>query len=423
MRIGILLFTVLWFPLVSVAAPEQPISRVPPRKPNPSSPALSASKRFVVVGLSTAENVKLGAGADEIADTIEQMVGRELPFARHEVIRVIVRNTDQITEGKVIRAQGWADRQIVQQLRIINPDKADPEEVLEGFCWLLLNRYVIVKQDIDARERLVGKVPEWLSIGIAQNLYPDLRARNGALVVQAWMDDRVPSFAEILKMDHVSGNDPFEKAVAGLAVSWLLTQPRSMAFFDAVFQSAVEGKMVTPELLADPNVLGLTPVQLEKEWDLWMAQQTKVKRVLGGITPGRIEAFQNLRIVRPVLMGFPESEDMPLQMTWNEMIDYWHADWMPALATALSLKIRGLGIGEAADFRAMLDEYGHFFDALSRCGTRNWFARLIGWGPRPGQLYRMLKKADAHYEKFMNELAVEPQGRIQDISSDKDDGN
>jgi len=421
MNVRFAIFMILCLPLVSGVAQERPVGRAPSRKPNPSSPALSASKRFVVFGLSTARNVQLGAGADEIADAVEQMVGRELPFARHEVIRVIVQNSEQLDGGRVIRAQGWADRQIVQKLRIINPDKADPEDVLEGFCYLLLNRYVITKQDLEARERFAGVVPEWLSVGMAQNLYPNLRARNGRLVVQAWLNNQTLSLAEILKLEYLPEGRWREKAMAGLAVSWILTHPNAPVFFDTVFRYAAEGKAVTLDLLADPDVLNRSPAQLEKEWDLWIAQQTKVKRALGGITPDRVEALQYLLVVSPSAMGFPEREDMPVRMTPDEMIDSWDTDWMPALATALSLKIRGLGIGEAPAFRAVLDDYGQFFDALSRCGSRSWFARLIGRGPRPGQLHRLLKKADAHYKEFLNELSAQPLNQVVGVSLGAED--
>ena len=112
---------------------------------------ISVSHRFIAGGMASPENVSLAASAEETAGKIEEFVGLGIPFAKGESLQMFARWSTNEANGRVIRAQGWVDRALSQKLIIVNPDRADQEDVLEGLCWLLLNRYVISRQTYEQK--------------------------------------------------------------------------------------------------------------------------------------------------------------------------------------------------------------------------------------------------------------------------------
>lgn len=372
----------------------------PPRQPRASAPAVSALRRFNVSGMASADNISLSVSADDASRRIENMVGLSLPFQRHEIVRVVVEDDPAIDGWRVIKAQGWADRQIAQKLIVLNMGRADQEDVLEGLCWLLLNRLVVARQDIPQRYARLGEVPDWLAVGFAQNLYPALRARNSEAITRAWLEGRGISMAEVLELEHMPEGRWGEKAAAGLAVGWLLSRPNAQQLFDTMFRRIADGAVITPAALAEPGLLGLSPVELEKHWDLWIAQQTQVIRRWGGVSPQRLDALEDALVVRPIELGFPEDRKIPETLTMEQLVDRRREAWMPMLATTLALQIRGLGIGEGPELRRVLDAYGQYLDALVRAAKPGWFARMTFRVPSERKLRRLLADADAARESF-----------------------
>lgn len=97
------------------------------------------------------------------------------------------------------RAQGWVDGMLQQRLILGRGDELDREDALEGLVWLLLNRWPIQRQSGADRARELATVPDWLSVGVAQNLYAELRARNAATIQTRWREDRLTAWPELVE--------------------------------------------------------------------------------------------------------------------------------------------------------------------------------------------------------------------------------
>jgi hypothetical protein len=91
-------------------------------------------------------------------------------------------------------------------------------------------------------------------------------------------------------------------------------------------------------------------------------------------------------------MGIPAGEGVPTSLTIKELVEYRDAPWMPLYATRLNLHIRGLGIGEAKEFRDVLELYGKYLGALAR--PRKGLGRLSIFRASPAKLNGMLAAAD-----------------------------
>ncbi len=384
---------------------EEPIrGYAPPRAPRADAPAVSAMRRFTVSGMATADNVALAASSDDASRRIEQTLGFSIPFTRHELIRILTEVDASLQGGRLIKGQGWADRQLLQRLMINNPNRVDQEDILEGLCWLLLNRLVIARQDISRRTTMLGEVPDWLAVGVAQNLYPALRARNGGVISRRWMEGERISFGEILEMEYLPDGRWGEKAAAGLAVGWLLAQPRATMVFDALVQSLASGERLGIPVLVSALGGEMTPVRLEKEWDLWVAQQTQVIRRWGGVSPERLTELQEMLTIRAVELGFAVDDGIPVELSLEALIMFRREKWVLPLATLLSLRVRGLGIGEGESFREVVDAYGRFFDLIAKCVSPGLLTRLFRRVPSEKLLNKQLASARALHAALLAEV-------------------
>lgn len=353
---------------------------------------ISASHRFVAGGMASPENVSLAASAEETAGKIEELIGLRIPFAKGESVQMLARRSTNEPNGRVIRAQGWVDRTLSQKLIIVNPENADQEDVLEGLCWLLLNRCVIGRQTFEQKTAQLGSVPDWLSIGVAQNLYLALRTRNSQVVIRRWLRDESLSFSEILGFDYLPAGRWGEKAFCGLAVDWMASHPNPAAAFGSFFSSLAAGGPITTNLVSSLLIGQDSGRELEKGWDLWIASQTQVKQYWGGVSAERLESLRHLLAAPPDEMGIPAGEGVPSTLTMKQLVKYRDAPWMSLYATRLNLHIRGLGIGEAKEFRDVLDLYGKYLATLAR--PRKGLGRFSLFRASPAKLKGMLAVAD-----------------------------
>ena len=132
--------------------------------------------------------------------------------------------------------------------------------------------------------------------------------------------------------------------------------------------------------------------ELEKGWDLWIAAQTQVRQYWGGVSADRLAALRQLLAAAPDEMGIPDGEGVPAALTLNDLTRYRDAPWLPLYAMRLNLHIRGLGIGEAQEFRDVLDLYGDFLEELTR--PRKKLGPLPLFRASPARLNAMLEAAD-----------------------------
>lgn len=354
--------------------------------------AIGASHRFAAAGMTSPENVSLITSAEETAAKVESFVGLAIPFAKGESIQMLAHWATNDPGGRVIRAQGWVDRALSQKLIIVNPDRADQEDILEGLCWLLINRYVIHRQDFDQKSSSLGAVPDWLSVGVAQNLYLALRTRNNQVAIRHWIRNEAPSFSRIMTFESLPEGRWAEKAYCALAADWMASKPDRASAFESLFSRLARGDRITTNFM---GVL-LTGVEsgreLEKGWDLWIAAQTQVRQYWGGVSADRLAALRQLLAAAPDEMGIPDGEGVPAALTLNDLTRYRDAPWLPLYAMRLNLHIRGLGIGEAQEFRDVLDLYGDFLEELTR--PRRKLGPLPLFRASPARLNAMLEAAD-----------------------------
>lgn len=351
----------------------------------------SASHRFVVQGFAPTEAPQITSWADDVASKVEAIIKKEIVVRDGQQIKIIARH-DDANRGRVDKAQTYVDDLLQQQIDVINPEKIDQEDILEALVELLMNRYVIEGQTTSQRKAHLGSVPEWLSVGLAQNLFPQLRSRNRQGGLARWNHQEKLMWEDLMKLDSMPAGRWGQKMDAALGIQWLLTLHNADAVLRSYIGRLCSGGNVTPEQFATELLKFPTIVDLEKNWDLWIAQQQDVHDELGEIDQGGIDQLKRLLLINPADYGVVSSK-VPSSLTFAQLVEWRDESWLPRLAERISIKIKFLSIGRPPEYQDVVNRYAVFLDAL-RGVAPGYSGGLFGHKPSDDQLTELLRQAN-----------------------------
>jgi hypothetical protein len=272
-------------------------------------------------------------------------------------VQITQRLREDLALGRVVKAQGWVDGVLRQKLVLVNPALMDQEDMLEGLCWLLLNRYAIHLQTIREREEKLPEFPDWFSVGLAQNLYPASRARNVQVMAEQRKAEQAITVETLLTKEYLPAGRWPEKAAAGLFFSWLRAQQDTVNLLVA---RVADGQPITfgtlENLLADRFIF----TGLEREWTNWLIAQQRVERRLGEVTEKHVDSLRMLLIVDEQETGRDDEVEGPPVHSLEDLIRVRDESWVPRFVAHRRYLVQQLGSGRSESYRkavAMLDEY------------------------------------------------------------------
>lgn len=377
--------------LVGAACAALAAAEEAPSRPAPSA-VFSASRRFVVKGLPSAEALSLTVACEEAAGRLEELLRQPLPLFHNQPLVISARADAAEPRGRVTRAQGWTDRGLAQQLDLVNVERVDQEDLLEALTGLLVNRYLVERQT--ARRATPADAPAWLSVGLAQNLYASLRARNARLVLQRWTEEQSLSAAGILALRHLPDGRWSEKAFCGVFTDWLLSFPAAESPWDRLAPALAGPDPVTAPRLAGV-LLGREDVrELEKHWELWIARQKQVRRIGEADAVDSLGELEARLVVRPAEWPELEALGLPEILTCSQWIDYRGESWMPSLVRRLEVSLGALGFGLDDELRRVRDLYVAYVSALAPRPVPGLFGWLRASRPNEALLRERLRAAE-----------------------------
>lgn len=366
----------------------------------------SARQRFLVTSSSAAENVALGAWMEDIADRVERLIGKQIFFRRGEplLITLVDGDVEATKTGRVIRKQQVADRRIEQRITVENRGVVDPSNVIGALSSLLLNRYILAYQDGKERASEPGKVPEWLAIGIAGNLFGEVRAENLFAVTARWTSgDSTVSPARVFNMPSsympVSQEDI---SLCSAVTTWILSADRAGERLDKAFQLLVESPGIPLETWVT-GILGFSSLRdMEQEWDLWMASRSKAKQTFGKTEQQDLDALRGALVVKP------EQASVLLKTEVTETIDIdtlVHMRILPSscpLAEAILARLTSLSVGSEPSYRNVLELYAQVLRGICDSTSSPAESDREEYHEETRLLRNMLKTArDAHQQMIL----------------------
>lgn len=333
------------------------------------------TRHFRVSGLDAGANSVIASYAESALASCAQLTGLAV---RHELfppLRIeLAADTNNLAQ-RVTRSQQMRAGILDQRIRVLNPMRADTEDFLEALSWLTLNRLAVQLQT-----RLTmpppPQVPEWLAVGLAQNLFPQYPKRNRQVALRRWHADKALRFGDITTWRLLPEGRWADKALCGEAVEFLLTTPDRPTLFSALLARAMAGQSLDAPWFA--KQLGAADVRtLEKKWDLWVLHWADAVVNFGGLARQQTDALRDMLQVDPTTYGIEARLGTP-PLTPPDFIIRRKETSIRRLAEQVATAIVSSGLGRPAEFQPVLGAWGAFFDAVADVppkGWRKWFHR------------------------------------------------
>lgn len=336
----------------------------------------SADRRFVVSGLSSAENMVLARKLSEHAARIEAVAGMPLPMRRDQILGVMVQSSST-PDARVLKVQGWDDGQFYQRLVVPGARQLDEEDLLEGATWLLLNRYAAEYAPTGQRHGMGATVPDWISAGLAQNAQAASRARNRDWIARELADGRALPLAQVIKQEVLPPGRWREKAYAAAAVELLFPDGDARAW-TALFKSVGLRQPIDAAWLRQ-NSAALGTRNPETVWKEFLARKARARAAEAwGDRSLQIEEklLQTLNF-RPRDWLDVVPDEVPQDLFARDLIAVRDQPWTAPLANALAMQVRSLELGAPPALLGVLASYVAFFEQLGTppAEKKSWWHR------------------------------------------------
>lgn len=329
----------------------------------------SACGRFVVLGRDRLENARLLRWAQSFVDRFELATGIRMPADRWR-LRILIEE-GAADDAPSVSAdardrEGWT----VQQLKVRHCARLEMKDAAERLTGLLLQASVLhgagrktpLSRPLRPEEAL--PVPCWLSRGLAQSFYPDLRAIDSDRCVARWEKGRLPPLAGFLR---VAG--PHRRAadspMSGLVVGWMLSQRDWRQDLQRYLGRLGERRACPPEWLVTLFAGCRSIMDLESAWDGWILAQRRIVQQPGVATPRVIRELERERLLYAGDSGIPFKGRMGYSMALDELIGSRGAPRLQDVARLKGAALRRLGVGRGRDVAEVVGHYCAFLAAVA----------------------------------------------------------
>lgn len=364
---SVLLASVVLPPPAS-GTPPPPATVTPPSPSLPSRPAnaaiTSSDRRFRVIGLSSAENLRLAESLSALSRSLETRLGLSLPFRRGDAPVSIQIPVSPDAPADWLAVQSWSDGFPSQRLATPPPAAIDPEDLATRVVSLLLTRCAALSRPPGTPPSATpAPPPDWLAAGLAQLLDPATLARDRSYLRDA--PSAPPSLRTILSWTTLPDGRWADKAYAAAAADTAFP-PSSPDLWRAYFRAAAASS-VRPRWFLEHTSLP-APADWPSALARWAAPPDDSTLVFDTDDPDRSaerRLVETLDFDPADFLPSPPPPGLPERLFAGALDSWRDAPWLPTLATSLSLHVQSLKLGATQPLRAVLDAYAAYFDALA----------------------------------------------------------
>ncbi len=336
----------------------------------------SADRRFIVSGMTSAENLVLVKQLSELASQVEEKTGMTLPFQHDQVLGVMVQSNPK-PDAQILKIQGWDGGKFYQRLVVPGGSRFDPEDLKDAACWLMLNRYVAEYTSRSHRSGMGPAVADWISSGVAQQTQASLISRNREWISRELDEGRIMPLAQVIKQEVLPPGRWREKAYAATAVEFLF--PAGDFTTWAMLFKAVGARKPVDAAWLRAHSPALKDQNPEAVWRTFLEQQSRGNDVEAWSDRGlQIEAklLQALNFnPRDLVTGVPV--DVPSDLYARDLIAYRGQKWATLTASSLSLQIQSMRLGAPPSLQGVLSSYTAYFNQVATppVPKRSWWRR------------------------------------------------
>ncbi|MDR0994569.1 MAG: hypothetical protein LBN38_08435 [Verrucomicrobiota bacterium] len=356
------------------AVPAQSQRAGPGRAGNAS--IYSTDRRFMVSGMTSAENMVLVGRLSEWAHRVEAVTGMPLPMERDQLISVMVQSLSS-PDTQILKMQGWDNDRFFQRLVVPGVLRLDGEDLQEAVCWLLLNRYAAAYTPLSLRTGMGAAVPDWLSAGLAQNLQAAIKSRNRDWISRELTEGRMLRLSDVIRQELLPPGRWREKAYAAAAVEFLF--PSGDRTVWGALLKAVGTRRHLDAAWLRQNSPALSTGNPETAWRDYLAARSRARTVEAWSDHSLRLEERLLQILnfRPHDMAAGVSADVPPNLFARDLMEYRAEAWMAPVASALSLQVQSLKLGAPPALQDVFSAYTAYFGQLLKppAEKTSWWRR------------------------------------------------
>lgn len=322
----------------------------------------SASGRFLVSGPDAAKTTAYTQWAESIADRLERQLGLPLAFSRQAPLHIQLANPGSGTEGLGLQLVS-VDGQVQYLLTVNEYAPLDYEDLLAGWCRLAV---AAVLERRAGHGVPVDRVPQWLSVGLAQNLDPAMRLRNRR-IVNSWVPRSTrPGVGQVMAWDTLPERWHRTKAVCGMAVAWLASLKPHEQVWPVVLDRLASGEGITADWVAVALAGGKGTVELERAWSQWLERQDRVIQDFGTLSSGGLDQLRRMTEIGSAELTSPLEDGREAPLTPRDLIARRKALSVRLAAKERAQQVQALTVGKAPELVEVGAAYARFFEGLSR---------------------------------------------------------
>lgn len=324
----------------------------------------SSSGRFMVSGPDASGNMGFSRWAEGSADQLERFTGVKFPFRRGRIVEIRQVSGPGDTGLQILR-EGEGFRRVIT----IGPAAGDdPERLDELLCRALVAGYM------EEHRRRGGEqpLPEWLTMGLAQNLRMEQRVRNRSLVTVMRMNGALPGVGDFTRWQFLPAGWPRYRSLCGMLVAWIGTYGEKDSPYARILGRLAEGGTVTPEWLA-VEVTGSGSIQgMEAAWHAWVGRQGSLVQTFGELS---LVLIAQLEAEIPLVMGGGGMGEWGVTLSPREAIRQRGTPAVAAAALEKAQRLRVLTLGKAPELVAAGEGFARVYEDLANGapGMLLWF--------------------------------------------------
>jgi hypothetical protein len=313
----------------------------------------SVSGRFVVVGTNRVESFALAGWCEDASKQIEHITGVKLPFGGR---RIVVDVRPENSDGIVRYPAGGG---VAARVYLNSYDNAYKLRGRQALCCSIIGVYT--KQP--AKD--MPSMPLWLWAGIEQTLLFDVRTRNMEHALMLWRSGKLlsphaimlPASAEVKASDL-----GFDKMAAYAAfVRFISDQASRKQIFSGLFA----GNDIEHDLIG--YLVGKkSKDSLGDVWERWILGQSRIVRGSVTITTRLLEQLQAELKVYPGACGVPLDSNIDPGVSFDKLIKFRSAEWMPAFINRKSGRLSMIAAGHAVELTNVAALYNEYLSGLER---------------------------------------------------------
>ncbi len=332
----------------------------------------SSSGRFFITADDPGDRLLLSRWADDVYLRFQKAWKPAVELPAERVFDIIVdaeRRMD--VPGSIQIRRSIRGQRVNLGLRIDYVASLNGESFIEAVCAMILDALIVEAQPQEDRTFYEENAPHWLSVGVAQNLYPWLRTRNQRLVVNGWRSGDLPSMDTVLTWHELPVYRSFKHAVSSVWVAWASDLwPHPSEALQYWIGLLAEGWPITPDSL-QPDAPEL-PVS-----DGWEPYVVSLQRLFtAGDTLSAVERYGRLR---RALQAVPGVSGVPSDMQGSNqdhgldaLIPLRRESWIALFSQSRQNELSVLAAGASPEFQALIARIAEFMQSLD-----SWRPRFL----------------------------------------------